>query len=214
MHSNAIEEIKKKLKLNKMQRDIVVGLMLGDGCLETQNNGRTYRLKIEQSEKHKEYLVWLYNIFKDWTRTTPKLKIQMRHSGTKVRMLCFNTYSHGIFRFYAHQFYKDGKKQIPRIIHKLLTPLSLAIWFMDDGSWKSEHHKTYILHVDGYSRHDLLRIQKVLLVKFKIKTSLHRQYKNWRIYIKTASAETFRNLVQKHIVRSMMYKLGNIMPKE
>ncbi|MBI2591697.1 MAG: hypothetical protein HYW34_03410 [Candidatus Brennerbacteria bacterium] len=215
MRSNVIEEIKKTLKLNKEQRDIITGLMLGDGCLETQNRGQTYRLKVEQSEKHKEYLLWLWKIFKDWTRTAPSLKIKTRPSGTIVKTFYFNTYSHSAFRFYAHQFYsKEGKKKIPKIIKKLLTPLSLAVWFMDDGSWKSDNHRTYIFHVDGYSRFDLLKIQQVLKEKFKIEIFLHRQYENWRIYVKTESAETFRNLIKKHIIASMTYKLGNTLPKE
>jgi recombination protein RecA len=210
MHSNIIEGYKKSLKLTKRQREVIVGLMLGDGHLESQDKGRTYRLKVEYSATQKEYVDWLFKIFKDWVRTPPQLKIKIRPSGFVVKTIYFQTYSHGALRFYGHQFYsKEGKKVIPKIIDKLLTPLALAIWFMDDGSWKSENHQTYIIHVNGYSRADLLKIQKTLLHKFGIETFLHRQYKNWRIYVKTSSAQRFRSLVEKFIIPSMKYKLGN-----
>jgi len=62
-------------------------------------------------------------------------------------------------RFYGQQFYELKKKVIPALIERMLAPLSLAIWFMDDGSRKSAKHKTYIIHSLGYSKDDLLRVQ-------------------------------------------------------
>ena len=43
-----------KMKLSREQREILVGILLGDAHLETQNRGRTYRLKVEHSLKEKE----------------------------------------------------------------------------------------------------------------------------------------------------------------
>jgi hypothetical protein len=57
MNIKEIEEIKKNLKLTKKQRGIIVGLLLGDGHLETQNNGKTYRLKVEHSLEQKDYTI-------------------------------------------------------------------------------------------------------------------------------------------------------------
>jgi len=47
MRLKEIEDYKKDLKLSSLQREIIVGLALGDGHLETHNNGRTYKLKVE-----------------------------------------------------------------------------------------------------------------------------------------------------------------------
>jgi len=47
-NSKLIKEYKKSLtELNKMQREASIGLMLGDASLQTQNQGKTYRLKFE-----------------------------------------------------------------------------------------------------------------------------------------------------------------------
>jgi hypothetical protein len=214
MRSKKIELYKKELKLNSIQRQILVGLLLGDGHLESVTAGRTHRLKVEYSKKQEGYALWLWEIFNEWVRTPPRQRTKTLPSGTTISIVEFTTYSSGIFRFYTQQFYKNGKKVIPDIIRKLLTPLGLAVWFMDDGSWKSDLHRTYIIHTDGYAKKDLLTIQKVLREKFGIDVTLHRQYTNWRIYIKTESAQRFRKLIEPYIIPSMRYKLGNKKPKE
>lgn len=216
MNSDRIKKAKKDLKLTKFQREVLVGLLLGDGHLETQDNGRTYRLKIEYGEKQKDYAFWVWEVFKNWTNmSSPKIKVRKSKLGKVNKSYYFNTYSHGAFRFYAHQFYpKNGGKKIPNIIHKLITPVSLAVWFMDDGSLKSTKHKTYHIAANSRSKSELKLIQKVLEDKFNVRITLHRQYDNWRIYIKTESAKKFKETIADYIIPSMKYKLSNNMPKK
>jgi len=109
MHSNEIEAYKSKLKLSREQREILVGLLLGDAHLETQNGGRTYRLKVEYSVKNKDYCQHIYEVFKEWVLTPPREKTVRRGEHQSVNVT-FSTVSHGAFRFYAKQFYKDGKR--------------------------------------------------------------------------------------------------------
>lgn len=211
MRLKTIEIKKTSLRLTPKQRSIIVGLILGDGHLETMNQGRTYRLKIEHSIKQKEYVDWLYSQFSNLTEQKPKIKKRAENKDS----YWFTTYSLGLFRFYAHQFYDGKKKIIPRIIDKLLDPLALAIWFMDDGSWKSNCYKTYIIHSVGYTRRDLELVKESLKKKFGIDISLHRQRKDTlRIYILTKSGNKFREIISPYIIPSLKYKLGNITPKK
>ena len=134
MNTNQIKEYKTDLKLTKRQREILIGLLLGDGHLETQNGGRTYRLKVEQNIVRADYVNWLYQNFKKWILSGPQVKEKFDgRTKKKTVNVYFNTMSHGAFRFYAQQFYQDKKKVVPKQIGRWLTPLSLAIWFMDDG---------------------------------------------------------------------------------
>ncbi len=209
MNTKEIREYKKTLELNDIQRSILVGTLLGDGHLETQDKGKTYRLKIEHQLAQKDYLEWIYNQFKEWAPSGVRTRIK-KNGYTYV---LFDTYSHGAFRFYAQQFYPSGKKEIPKLIEKLLDPMALAIWFMDDGSWKSDKHKTFIIHTLGYSKKDLESIQTICKKKFGLETSLHAQKgKYWRLYIKSESAEKFRELIQPYTsqIPSMQNKMGNI----
>jgi hypothetical protein len=206
MRSKKIEEYKKSLKLTNKQREILVGLILGDGHLETLNNGRTYRLKVEHSIKQKDYLDWLYLNFKEWINKFPEVR-NRTSLGKIVQTYGFTTYTSGILRFYAQQFYQNGKKIIPKMINKLITPQSLAIWFMDDGSIKSKEHKSFLIHAYGYTKNDLVLIQKVLEKKFNIKVGLHKQYDKYRLYVYSESVDNFKQIILPYILPSMLYKL-------
>lgn len=215
MNTKEIREYKKTLTLTKKQRAIIVGLLLGDGHLETQNNGRTFRLKVEHGMEQEDYVQWLFQEFKAWIPAKqPYVKI--RRNGQKS--IGFSTYSHGSLRFYKCFYYSsDNTKRIPTIIGKLLEPLSIAIWFMDDGSRKSLKHTTYNMHTLGFKRKDLLKLQEVLQKRFNIETNLHKQReKYWRMYIPTESAQQFTELVEKYVmpIHSMRHKLVTKMPKK
>lgn len=224
MYSTKIEEHKKSLKLTKLQKEIIVGTLLGDGHLETTNKGKTYRLKIEHSAKQKEYVDWLYNQLKPWINGDVKYwnRYSKFPNGSAIisRKCGFTTFSHGILRFYGQQFYsKKGIKIIPKLIERLLSPTSIAIWFLDDGSFKSCKHRTFIIHSHSYTKNELKIVQKCF-VGFGIKTKLHKQRRKegiyWRIYVLSESAEKFAEMVKPIInqIPSMRYKLGNKLPKE
>ncbi len=203
MRSNQIEQIKSAVRITPRQRSVIVGTLLGDGHLETQNNGRTYRLKIEHSIVQKEYVDQLFQELKPLVRTAPHVK---KREGNDSYW--FTTYSLGQLRFYGQQFYPKKKKIVPKIVNRFLDPLALAVWFMDDGSYKSQRHSTFIFHTLGYQKKELERVVDVLKKKFGIVTCLHRQKSKWRLYIKSDSAQKFVDVVRPHIIPSMEYKLG------
>jgi DNA-binding transcriptional regulator WhiA len=206
MYSKEIEAHKKTLSLNKLQRDILIGLMLGDGHLETQNNGKTYRLKVEQSAKRAEYVQWLYENYKNFVQTLPQEKEKTRN-GIVTKNIWFSTLSHGSFRFYAQQFYNGKKKVIPKIIGKLLSPIGIAVWFMDDGSAKSRKHRAKIFNTQCFSKEEVLLLIKILKDKFKINAKLREQKDGYQIYILSESVDDFQKLIGKYVIDSMRYKL-------
>ena len=206
MHSRELEAYKARLKLSSEQKEVLVGLMLGDGHLETQNRGRTYRLKIEQSAKHEAYVQHLYELFKDWVRTPPQQKV-VRSKGSVSANWWFQTLSHGAFRFFAQQFYQDGRKRVPKLIHRWLTPRALAYWFMDDGSIKSSQSKGVIFNTQGFERNEVQRLCDVLQDKFALEAKPRKQREGWQIYISGRSYETFRALIEPFLIPEMRYKL-------
>jgi len=217
MRSKEIEASKKLLKLSNKQRSIIVGTLLGDGHLETQNKGQTYRLKFEHSSKQSLYVDWLYEQFKDWVLTTPKKK--PKHlKGVKYENYYFQTLSVGQFRFYGKSFYDGrGRKHVPKQIGHWLTPLALAVWFMDDGSSKSKHHKAVILNTQSFSGRDLNLLRRALLDGFGIEASLRKQKEGLQLLIVGESAERFYKTVQPYVLPDFNYKFGalvNILPKE
>lgn len=196
------------IKITKKQRDILVGLILGDGHLETQTNGRTYRLKVEHSQKQTAYVDWLYEEFKDLCESAPKKRTKISFQ-KEIISYGFTTKALGSFRFYGQQFYQNNKKVIPRLIKKMISPITLAVWFMDDGSYKSKEHKTYIIHANGYQKDELEFIKEILKTEFAIEVGIHKQYSQYRLYVYTKDAQKFKKLIEPYIILSMRYKLGN-----
>ncbi len=205
---------KVKQKISKRQREIIIGTLLGDGHLETQNHGRTYRLKVEHSAKQKDYTEWLFSELASLCEQS-ELTHKTRKDGRESYE--FRTRSLGSLRFYAHQFYDGKKKVVPKLIHKLLkSPLSLAVWFADDGSRKSLRHKTYILHTLAFTKRDLKLLQNALLQNFTIKSAIHKNRNGFRLYIPSESAQDFTKLIKPYLwqIKSMRDKLVTQMPKK
>ena len=213
MRSNIIESYKKTLKLSDLQKEVLIGVLLGDGHLETQNGGRTYRLKIEHSSLQKEYADWLYEVFKEWVTTPPRERTQIV-LGISYNKYGFSTLSHGAFRFYAQQFYQNKKKVLPKAIQKWLSPIAMAVWYMDDGSIKSSHHRALIINTQSFSLPDLKRLISILKDKYGIEMKPRKQSrKSIEIYQLITTSDTvakFVDLIRPHVLLPMRYKLGKL----
>jgi LAGLIDADG DNA endonuclease family protein len=202
MRSLEIENKKSSMKLTDIQRETLIGLLLGDAHLETQNKGRTYRIKFEYSVKQREYLDHLYELFEEWTLSPPRTKSDSTHNN-----VCFQTVSHSAFRFYAHQFYDERKKRVPENIHRFLTPRAIAYWYMDDGSIKSKDSKGVIFNTQCFTREEVARLVEALQRDFGLEAKERRQPEGWQIYISGKSYERFREIVDPYVIDSMRYKI-------
>ena len=218
MRSKEIEAQKAKLELTPTQREIVVGILLGDACLETANLGRTFRLKVEQSAHHEAYVRHLRAVLGPWVLSGPRRRTKTARTGAATVSWAFNTVSHSSFRFYAQQFYPLGKKRVPKLIHRWLTPRGLAYWFMDDGSAKSSQSKAVLFNTQGFEPADVERLVGVLNVQFQLAAKPRRQSDGLQIFVSGKSFEQFRELVDPYVVPEMRYKLPQPrrtrMPKE
>jgi hypothetical protein len=207
MRSTAIEQYKLSLRLNKAQRSMIVGTLLGDGHLETQN-GLTYRLKVEHSVKQLAYVQWKYQQIQDFVHTPPQSK-KKQLGNIEHENYYFQTLSVVQLRFYGKQFYDEqGHKRVPRQIRHWLTPLAMTVWFMDDGSIKSKHHRALILNTQSFSKHDVLILQEAMKANFAVESKIRKQKEGLQILIVSQDAERLVAVMQPHILPEFTYKLG------
>ncbi len=69
-----LKEYKNQLAVSQQQLESGIGLLLGDASLQTQDQGKTYRLKFEVGEKNSEYLTHIKNeIFNDYILSEPNV---------------------------------------------------------------------------------------------------------------------------------------------
>jgi hypothetical protein len=102
--------------------------MLGDGYLEP--HGRGVRLQVNHGAAQKAYAEWKHEQLRELAPSP------LYHCAKVKYPFCrFVTKSHPYLIELREMFYLDGKKVVPSQISELLkTPLSLAVWFMDDGT--------------------------------------------------------------------------------
>lgn len=159
---------KKTFNLTKYQRQVIYGTLLGNAHAESQNKAKTFRLKFEQRHSLKAYLFYLYEIFKDCCGSEPCQKTN--------KIWAFSTLSSVKFSFYGKYFYNsEWIKCVPRNIGKFLTPISLAFWFMDNGSIEFKESKDTILHTHAFSLKEIELIIEALNRKFSIQATPRKQ---------------------------------------
>ena len=190
--------LKQQLNLSRFQKQVLIGYLLGDGHLETWKNSKIARLKVEQSLKQNSFVNWLFEIFGSFVNTLPK---------AKVNKIYFNTLGSNQFYEFRTLFYLNGKKIVPENIEQLLTPISLAVWFMGDGSIKSKECNGRIINTHGFTKHEVENLCRILNEKFTLKTSIRRQKDGLQIYISAKSARVLSNLITPYMLPYFYYKL-------
>ncbi len=192
------------IKLTQRQKDILLGKILGDGILE--QNGKNVRLKIDHGARQKDYVSWLYKEFQDLASKPHQLFFQDKRNGQIYEHWRFATYSFSVLNTWRKIFYINRRKIIPATIAKLLSPLSLAIWYMDDGFRRLDCKGLYLC-TSAYSIKEQHILQQALEKKFTIYTSLHFARSYVRIYVPSSQVNKFCNIIRPFILPSFYYKL-------
>lgn len=193
-------------ELSAMQKDILIGLMLGDGNLEFDGY-RGARLQVKQSEERKEYVMWLYSHFAEFVRTPPKQR-------PDTRQWYFGTRFFENFEDLRQSFYAYRIKKMPQNITDLVqSPITLAVWFMDDGrlDYRAKSHFAYHIATDSFKESEVKILEQLLKEKFDISAktylSLCRGKKYPKIYIGKDGRERFTEIVAPYILPCFGYKI-------
>ena len=215
-NSKLIKEYKKQLtSLNTIQWEASIGLMLGDASLQTQNKGKTYRMKFEWSDKSKPYLLHVYNLFYEWVLSNPHKKSRLSPKGNLVVNWGFQTISHEAFNPLANLFLNNSKKGIKNsLILDHLTDRGLAYWFMDDGGKldynKNSKNRSIVLNTQSFTDQEVEKMSKELMAKFNFECELRTNKSKKVIVISNNSYPLFYELVSPHIIPEMKYKLPQL----
>src|SRR3989344_1942934 len=195
----------KRIVLDEYQKAVIVGSILGDAYLEANWSKTNYRMGIRHSVDQSEYVQWLYEILKPLVLPPPQYY-------ERTRSTWFRTISHPELSQWQKIFYRDKKKIIPETIREYLAnPVTIAIWFMDDGNKVMRDGKLqgYHLNTQSFSKNENEMLADAMNEIYGIYCRLERNHKYYRLAIwQRESRETFAALVHKYIVPSMAYKLG------
>lgn len=222
--------IAKNISQNKVQnpiyddneiKEIIFGCLLGDGSLEKSINSKNARFKFSQSLKAKEYFLQQFLLFKPYFTDNynyTNYTYLDKRTNKSYSTLSFSTKALPLFTMFYDLFYLNNNKKIPDQENlKFLTPLALAHWIMQDGSFHKNSKGIYLC-TDYFNSSDTLRIATFLTQNFglkcttpkapKGKINTTREEKNLRIYISATNLVQVQTLVFKHMHPSFLYKIG------
>jgi hypothetical protein len=191
--------------ISERQKKILNGMLLGDAHLERQSGALSARLKIEHSVAQSAYVDWKFEEWRDWVSTPPKERIRRNRLGTTSMNVGFTTLSHVELEGFRSRFYENRRKVVPQDLE--LSALSMAVWFMDDGSRKSNQCRGLYLNTQGFTDSEVNFLRVVIRRDIGVETSVRQQRDGLQIYIPSSSVTDVIEYMYPEILPSMRYKL-------
>jgi LAGLIDADG DNA endonuclease family len=198
---------KKQFSLPKELQEMLIGLLLGD--VYAQKRGVNTNLFFEQGIKNKNYLFHLFDLFKNYCRSEPKISERLpdKRTGKVYTRVLFTTYSLPCFNELQSMFYPKGKKIVPLNIEELLTPLGLAYWICDDGTY-CKKHKYIRLATNSFTLQEVELLLGVLRTKFNLDCYIVEDRSGYVTTITARSVLDLQPILKPIMPISMMHKIG------
>lgn len=228
--SRILGDALRKLKLTEKQLELCYGGMLGDSSITPRPNGAG-RLRLSHGSKQKEYLEWKASLMRPFIiqeNPTSWNNPEKNINGTicpPSTAFCYETVVHQTFTDLYGLFYEKIKgvkrKRLTMSILNKVTPFSVLIWFLDDGSYfYSATKNTHSMYLSTYrytlGEHQTLkkwfwhkwRIESVISYdkthnKYILRFNVKAQKRFYELFLKPFSVE---------IPKCMAYKIPNFKP--
>ena len=181
--------------LTNVQESILIGSLLGDGTMRRKINAY---LEINHAYSQKILVDWIYTEFKNLVLTPPKWR---KGNGNREAYRFF-TRSLPVLTPFYDKFFINGKKIIPDNLK--LNALSLAVWFMDDGS---KSRSAIYLNTQQFSVEEQKKLIFILKDQFNLDSTLNKDKIYFRIRVRSESSKKMVKIINKYILPDFRYKL-------
>jgi recombination protein RecA len=198
--------------LSDQQFQVVMGSLMGDGSLSPNLRDRNgVRFRLGHGAKQLDYLQWK-------TALMGNIRHTVRENSKGASFVDFTPLAE-LGELQRAVYLGDGKKFLSEEYLKALTPLSLAIWYMDDGSFtlrsKGVQQRTtggsgrIEICVEAMTEGTRLRLQDYLRDNHGLDVRLRSAGSAGKavLVFSTAASAKFQALVAPYMAPSMEYKL-------
>lgn len=191
--------------LTDLQRSVLVGSLLGDGGMDAPSP-LTARFVERHSATQEPYLRWKAALLGEYASSVYPVQKTDRSTGKVYAGVEFATHTTTHLREFYDLFYPgpEHKRVFPAELKDLLTPLAVAVWFMDDGS----QGPRIAFGLDDVS---LQRVVAALRV-FGLRAQVSGVRGNMTLSFPRC-ADKFHALVAPHVPPCMVYKLTPSTPR-
>lgn len=192
-------------------REILLGSLLGDGSLRIHTPYRNARFAFRHSLAQQEYFGWKVSELQEissehcvWQQEDAGYgKYKLRYQSRALPVL---TELYALTHKYSRLHFRSQWL-------RQLTPLSLAIWWFDDGSLIGNSRKG-VLCTDGFNRHDVTQLGILLKSRWGIDTTVAPAGKSdirknyHRLWLpSTKEVQKFLRLIFPYTPKAMLSKV-------
>ena len=207
-------------KLSKEQKSLLIGLLLGDGTISSN-----YVFKLSHSEAQREFLEWKIDLLSKFGFKNNGVKEYISTCGyNKGNKVLYSQMSLNPTIKALRRTVYTPKKHITRRLLNWLTPIGLAIWYMDDGciNVNTSKQRSSIQHTIKIAKCVDLDTAQVVIDYFKEVWDVQfRPFKEGKgTYSIASSTESdcaaFIQIIRPYIeqVPSLLYKIRDNFTKE
>lgn len=201
--------------LSNRTEAIILGTLLGDGSLRLQKGYQNARLQFRHSIRQSPYFYYKVRELKE-INATLSVCVQKPDGYSKVQKLRYVSRALPALTELYTQTHNRGSLAIRRRWLNRLTPLSLAIWWCDDGSLIGGGRKG-VLCTDGFDKKSVTALAQYLDVVWNVRTKVapvgrkrdgtKEQY--YRLWIRSQEElKKFLRIIIPHITTyEMLYKI-------
>jgi recombination protein RecA len=204
--------VAEKKLLSDQQLQVILGAVMGDGNLSPNRRGRNgTRFRMGHGAKQAAYLDWKVSLLGNIGHA--------RTENVKGAVFADFTPLPELAELQDAVYFGDGKKHLTWEYLKSLTPLGLAVWYMDDGCFTVRSKGVQERTVGGTGRIEICveamspgsrdRLVRYLQDTYKLDVKLMSRGARQVSVLQftTASSEKFQKIVAPYIHPSMDYKL-------
>lgn len=213
-----------KLSTIEEKKSILIGMALGDGSIKRGKNAVNYNISCTHNIKQYDYMIWKMELLKEnfqknyWV-SEKKSKINIQDGYKRkdsYRMFVATLGTHTLTTSIYKEMYNNRVKVVTKEILEQLTPLGIAIWYMDDGNLAYKRNKDgsicsreVTLHIQGFDYKSQQNIITYFRNTYDIDCRLHKSRDKYKLWMNTTNSIKFLKIIAKYVneVECMRYKI-------
>jgi hypothetical protein len=198
----------------RLAKQVLLGTVFGDGSLDWVKTTTKARLHLAHSDMQFEYLLWKMSMLQPLVGS---FTVHRRYGGSYSKTSTFfvRTLSSEYLKYIYDDFYFTRNEKTCKEVHQnvlnRLTPLSIAVWYMD-GCLVKAKNKTEPWSVRLCTQGFLYTEQELIVDYFMRKWDIQFHIlkdENQQFFLDSGkeSCLKFLKLVQPHVYETMKYKI-------
>jgi LAGLIDADG DNA endonuclease family len=144
-----------------------------------------------------------YEVFREMISMAPH-RFGQRLNGRNYPCVQFVTRTNAEFTSWRRRFYRERRKIVPVDIECDLSPLTVAVWLMDDGA---ADYAGLTFQTHSFTKTETSRLAAALRRKYDLRTGVRANRGKWIVYVYAESMPRMQEIVGPHVLPEFEYKL-------